>query len=154
MKGNTRQLPYMVPSSLYIRHIIGIGSMLTDRHSFIRQRHSHSRLLVTRKLFETLMSEFHVLPRFKEFVLLFGAKYGENELEPPQLRFRRLQPRATGPEIDQYSPGFGTMPYCTLLATADEVQTLPMASGTWKRTAETRGGHGQSGKLQFTTSTE
>ena len=123
-------------------------------HSFIRQRHSHSRLLVTRKLFETLMSEFHVLPRFKEFVLLFGAKYGENELEPPQLRFRRLPPGATGPQIDQYSPGFGIVPFCTLLVTADEVQTLPTASGTWKRMAETKSDHGQSGKLQFITSTE
>ena len=100
------------------------------------------------------MSEFHVLPRFKEFVLLFGAKYGENELEPPQLRFRRLQPRATGPQIDQYSPGFGTVPDRILLATADEVQTLPMASDTWRRTAETKSGHGQSGKLQFITSIE
>ena len=36
------------------------------------------------------MSEFVVLPRFREFVLLFGAKHGENEIGPPQLRFRRL----------------------------------------------------------------
>ena len=67
------------------------------------------------------MSEFHVLPRFKEFVLLFGAKFGENELEPPQLRFRRLQPRRTDGQSDQYSPGFGTVPNCTLLTISDEV---------------------------------
>ena len=76
---------------------------------------------MTRELFETLMSEFHVLPRFKEFVLLFGAKFGEKELEPPQLRFRRLQPRATGSHDDQYCPGFGTVPHGTLLGIADEV---------------------------------
>ena len=58
--------------------------------SFIRQRHSYSRLLVTRELFEKMMSVFHVLPRFREFVLLFGAKHGENETGPPPLRFRRL----------------------------------------------------------------
>ncbi|KAL2047080.1 hypothetical protein N7G274_001099 [Stereocaulon virgatum] len=75
------------------------------RICFIRQRHSHSRLLVTRELFEALMSELHVLPRFREFVLLFGAKHGENELEPPQLRFRRLQTGSTGLRR-QSCPGF------------------------------------------------
>ena len=110
----------MVAFSLYTGHIIRIKSFLTYRHSFIHQRHSHSRLLVTRELFETLMSELHVLPRFKEFVLLFGAKFGENELEPPQLRFRRLQPKAIGPQSDQCRPEFGTVPHCTLLVIADE----------------------------------
>ena len=58
--------------------------------SFIQQRHSYSRLLISRDLFETLMSEFVILPRFREFVLLFGAKHGENEIGPPQLRSRWL----------------------------------------------------------------
>ena len=73
--------------------------------SFIRQRHSYSRLLVTRELFEKMMSTFHVLPRFREFVLLFGAKHGENEIGPPQLRFRRLAAAANEKQTDYL--GFG-----------------------------------------------
>lgn len=57
---------------------------------FIRQRNSLSRLSITRDLFESLMLEIHIFPRFLEFVLLFGAKLGENEIGPPQMRFRRL----------------------------------------------------------------
>lgn len=36
------------------------------------------------------METFHIFPRFKEFVLLFGAKQAENEIGPPQMRFRKL----------------------------------------------------------------
>jgi hypothetical protein len=43
---------------------------------------------VTRDLFGTLMDELHILQRFREFVLLFGSKFSENEIGPPQLRFR------------------------------------------------------------------
>ena len=95
-----------------------IQVVLISMSSFIRQRHSHSRLLVTRELFETLMSEFHVLPRFREFVLLFGAKHGENELEPPLLRFRRLQ--AGNSELGcQSCPGFGIVSDEKHLSVAD-----------------------------------
>lgn len=66
-----------------------------------------SRLLVTRDLFEVFMSQFQVLPQFWEYVLLFGAKLGENEMSPPQLRFRRLAAGKT--ELrNRCSAGFGT----------------------------------------------
>ena len=58
-------------------------------NSFLRQRHSYSRLHVAREVFEALMSEFDILPRFKEFVSLFGLRHDENEIGPPQMRFRR-----------------------------------------------------------------
>lgn len=45
---------------------------------------------MTQELFETLISEFDIFPRFREFILLFGAKHAENEIGPPQMRFRRL----------------------------------------------------------------
>lgn len=69
---------------------IASASKKCFRVCFIQQRHSYSRLLVTRELFEELMSQFAIFPRFREFVLLFGAKHGENDVGPPQLRFRRM----------------------------------------------------------------
>lgn len=38
----------------------------------------------------TLMLELRVFPRFKDFVVLFGARNDENENGLPQLRFRRF----------------------------------------------------------------
>ena len=52
------------------------------------------------------MSLFVVFPRFKEFVLLFGAKHGENEIGPPQLRFRKMPTFKERPG-DRLSAGFG-----------------------------------------------
>jgi hypothetical protein len=71
--------------------------------SVVRQRNSYSRLSITRELFEFLLLKCRILPRFKEFVLCFGIKSGENEVGPPQLRFRplSLQPDGEGME------GFG-----------------------------------------------
>ena len=74
--------------------------------SFVQQRHSYSRLLLSRELFEALMSQFVIFPRFKEFVLLFGLKHGENDIGPPQLRFRKL-PTYRESSGYQLSAGFG-----------------------------------------------
>lgn len=65
------------------------------------------RLLVTRELFDAFMSAFQVLPQFWDYVLLFGAKFGENEMSPPPLRFRRL-PADTIELRTCCSAGFGT----------------------------------------------
>lgn len=66
-----------------------------------------SRLLVTRKLFDEFMAQFQVLPQFWEYVLLFGSKFRENEMSPPQLRFRSLA--ADEAEVrTHYLAGFGT----------------------------------------------
>ena len=74
--------------------------------SFIRQRHSYARLQITRELFDTLMFQFSIFPRFREFVLLFGAKHGENEIMPPQMRFRWLAGNACNSE-HRTAAGFG-----------------------------------------------
>ena len=66
-----------------------------------------SRLLVTRKLFEAFMYHFQVFPQFWEYVVLFGAKFCENEMSPPQLRYRRLVADRTELRI-RCSGGFGT----------------------------------------------
>lgn len=66
-----------------------------------------NRLLVTRKLFEAFMLHFQVLPQFWEYVSLFRAKFCENEMSPPQLRFRRLAVDKTELRT-RYSAGFGT----------------------------------------------
>ena len=88
------------------------------RLSFIRQRHSYSRLLATRELFEKMMATFHVLPRFREFVLLFGAKHGEYEIGPPQLRFRRLVAARNDEQTDYL--GFGIASASVSLSEADQ----------------------------------
>ena len=63
--------------------------------------------MVTRELFDAFMRHFQVLPQFWEYVLLFGAKFHENEISPPQLRFRRLAAEKT--ELRTHcSAGFGT----------------------------------------------
>ena len=66
-----------------------------------------SRLLVTRNLFEAFMAHFQVLPQFWEYVLLFGAKFSENEMSPPQLRYRRLAADRTDMR-SRCSGGFGS----------------------------------------------
>lgn len=53
------------------------------------------------------MLHFQVLPQFWEYGLLFRAKFCENEMSPPQLRFRRLPADKTEPRT-RCSDGFGT----------------------------------------------
>lgn len=78
-------------------------------YSLIRQRHSFSRLSITRDLFDGLMFHFRIFPRFLEFVLLFGAKQGEKEIGPPHMRFRRLM--VTEAFAQQRCSGFGRALY-------------------------------------------
>ena len=106
---NERRLKNAFECGMYIRLPQDCSqhySTLISYDSFIRQRHSYSRLQVTRGLFEALMSQFVIFPRFKEFVLLFGAKHGENDIGPPQLRFRRMPAYKENPGC-QLSAGFG-----------------------------------------------
>ena len=55
---------------------------------YLRQRHSHSRLQITKRDFENLLMSCHVFPRFNEFVIGFGSKTTESEVGPPPLKFR------------------------------------------------------------------
>lgn len=57
---------------------------------YLRQRHSYSRLQVTRQDFERLLASCHVFPRFNEYVIGFGNKISEVEVGPPPLKFRTL----------------------------------------------------------------
>lgn len=52
------------------------------------------------------MMTFQIFPRFVEFVLLFGTKKFENEIGPPQLRFRKLTTRGDSSCSRRYI-GFG-----------------------------------------------
>ena len=74
--------------------------------SFIRQRHSYSRLQINRKLFETLFLKFELFSRFKEFALLFGWKHEETEVGHPQLRFPTLISHEAA-KRDRINAGFG-----------------------------------------------
>lgn len=65
------------------------------RHNFrvfyLRQRHSYSRIQITKPLFEQLVEGCHVFPRFNEYLIGFGNKQGESEVGPPPLKFRPLR---------------------------------------------------------------
>ena len=58
-------------------------------------------------MFNALMTEFRIFPRFKEFILLFGSKRSDNEIAVPQLRFRMNLARMDIP-LEQRDSGFGT----------------------------------------------
>ncbi|OLE52323.1 MAG: hypothetical protein AUG51_18615 [Acidobacteria bacterium 13_1_20CM_3_53_8] len=55
------------------------------------------------------MDEGRIFPQFKDFVLCFGAKLGDNEVGPPQLRFRCLSA-----SVDETFPDYGTYLCCIL----------------------------------------
>ncbi|KAL8900753.1 MAG: hypothetical protein Q9192_000912 [Flavoplaca navasiana] len=76
------------PSSAHTEPPRYTGSRLLQ----IRVNDPKDRLSITRGLFDDLLRQFEIFPRFREFVLLFGAKHGENEIGPPHMRFRRLVP--------------------------------------------------------------
>lgn len=86
--------------------------MISALHSLVRQRNSYSRLSITRELFDCLMQEFDIFPRFRDFVLLFGAKHGENEIGPPRMQFRRLI--AHNSFVQGRCSGFGSVPFYAL----------------------------------------
>lgn len=67
---------------------IAMKSQDMFRICFVRQRHTNSRLLMSRKLFDTLISTFEIFPRFREFVAYFGSSQIDAGEGPPQLCFR------------------------------------------------------------------
>ena len=99
-----------------LSHVVRFGNMsvhvrrktILIRHSFVHQRHSFSRLNLTEYMFNALMNEFHIFPRFKEFVLLFGSKRRDSEIGVPQLRFRHLLVPASKP-LEHDCVGFGNV---------------------------------------------
>jgi hypothetical protein len=69
--------------------LVHSASLLTDG-SYLRQRHSHARIQLTKELFEQLLKACHVFPRFNEYIIGFGSKNSEAEVGPPPLKFRPL----------------------------------------------------------------
>ena len=57
-------------------------------------------------MFDDIVLEFDVLPRFREFAMLFGSKSRENEIGPPQMRFRKLVDKSNDP-VQAICTGFG-----------------------------------------------
>ncbi|KAF2184449.1 hypothetical protein K469DRAFT_709209 [Zopfia rhizophila CBS 207.26] len=57
---------------------------------YLRQRHSYSRVQVTKELFEQLLKSCRVFPRFNEYMIGFGQKDSESEVGPPPLKFHPL----------------------------------------------------------------
>jgi len=57
--------------------------------SYLRQQHSFTRLQITKELFQDLVDECRIFPKFVEFILDFHWKIRQGEIGPPALRFRR-----------------------------------------------------------------
>jgi hypothetical protein len=72
---------------------------------YVRQRHSYSRLQITKDLFEQLLRGCRVFPRFNEYLIGFGVKHSNTEVGPPPLRFRALSTSR-----NDRSHGFGRSP--------------------------------------------
>jgi hypothetical protein len=83
---------------------------------YLRQRHSHSRLQITKELFEQLLSACHVFPRFNEYLIGFGIKNSDSEVGPPPLKFRPL----CESHSNNYH-GFGASPNCQLRLIAENL---------------------------------
>jgi hypothetical protein len=66
------------------------GTRNDFRVFYLRQRHSNSRLQITKELFEQLLRACHVFPRFNEYIIGFGLKNSDSEVGPPPLKFRPL----------------------------------------------------------------
>lgn len=86
---------------------------------FVRQRNSFSRLSISQQFFDHLTSEINMFAQFRQYVLCFGRKNGDNEVGPPQLRFRFL--RDTLPEIAQLSFGIVSAHlYCSYIGSRQQ----------------------------------
>lgn len=57
---------------------------------YLRQRHSYSRIQITKQLFEQLLKLCNIFPRFNEYLIGFGSKKSDAEVGPPPLKFRPL----------------------------------------------------------------
>lgn len=57
-----------------------------EQFFFIHQQNSYSPLTITLELFETLLHEKRVPPRFKDYILYMGEREREVEIAPPRLR--------------------------------------------------------------------
>ena len=119
-EGFKTTYPNMVCAYSFVT-VLHRRQLLILSSSFIRQRHSYSRLLLTRDLFETLMSKFDIFPRFREFIILFGAKHAENEIGPPQMCFRRLAANRARSGRWEWA-GFGSGIFNCWIAIADIVR--------------------------------
>ncbi|KAF2635941.1 hypothetical protein P280DRAFT_167845 [Massarina eburnea CBS 473.64] len=86
-------LPKLGKIDLDIENIQGF--VKRTKHNFrvfyIRQRHSFSRLQITKDLFEKLLRSCHVFPRFNEYVIGLGSKNSDSEVTPPPLKYRPLR---------------------------------------------------------------
>ena len=78
---------------------IALKSHDAFRICFVRQRHTNNRLLMSRELFETLMSTFEIFPRLRDFVVHFGFRQLDAGVGPPPLRFRIITTKGRYSEI-------------------------------------------------------
>ena len=118
LQGFKRPFSHLVGDSTSAHSCVNPIRVLTAHDSLIEPRTSYSGLPLTRELFDTLMASFDVFPRFKEFVILFGRRYAEREIAPPDLRFRRLPLGKLGKRTSSYAE-FGNSSSQLLLYLAD-----------------------------------
>ncbi|KAK0111784.1 hypothetical protein ONS96_001053 [Cadophora gregata f. sp. sojae] len=65
----------------------------TDQYQIfcIRQKHSYSRLYITRDLFDQLLHSYSVFQRFWDFIIPFSFKTRESDISHAPFRFRQLE---------------------------------------------------------------
>jgi hypothetical protein len=63
-------------------------SILANNTSFIRQKHSNSRLLISRHLFESIVTKYKIFGKLEPILLSFGWKLRECDIGPPHCVFQ------------------------------------------------------------------
>ncbi|PVH74785.1 hypothetical protein DL98DRAFT_19703 [Cadophora sp. DSE1049] len=74
------------------------AATLSDQYQIfcIRQKHSYSRLYITRALFDQLIHCYSVFQRFWDFIIPFSFKTRESDISHAPFRFRQLEPVLVG----------------------------------------------------------
>jgi len=69
-------------------------------HSYLRQRNSLSRIQVTKSVFQHLVDECNIFPKFVEHVMDIRYKIRETEVGPPPMRLQFLPNDGYGAHLD------------------------------------------------------
>lgn len=67
-----------------------------DSCSYIRQRHSYSRLKITKEVFRTLLTEVEAFPKLTEYLINFRWRMRDAEIGPLPIRFRLTSDKSYG----------------------------------------------------------
>ncbi|KAI9801453.1 MAG: hypothetical protein M1833_002685 [Piccolia ochrophora] len=109
--SNSSRPPNRLVRKRSLRHVEDIARAAAHRTRMqvflVRQRRTFTRLFASRKLFDALLHNYKVFPRFKDQALSFGAKRREDDVGPPPFRCRKHAAPAGFPRYQQFECTYG-----------------------------------------------